>query len=107
MSIINIVADRQQYKSQETDQQLLDISRETDLVTNIRDILDELNIISSVTIDQKNVIEEFGEYLSKEEDTHRHPLSYVKKVVASVDKMKHDARREYSEVSTLGMYYIT
>lgn len=83
----------------DSDDKLLDITQETDLVTSVRDILDELNIISCVIFEQKPVLEDMGRMpLPSAQNKKRHPLRYVDKVLGSVNKMKQDARREYSEV---------
>jgi hypothetical protein len=87
------------FDEDESDDKLLDITQETDLVTNVRDILDELNIVSCVIFEQKPVLEDMGKMpLPSAQQKKRHPLGYVEKVLASVNKMKQDARREYSEV---------
>jgi hypothetical protein len=83
----------------DSEDKLLDIAQETDLVTNVRDILDELNIISCVIFEQKPVLEDMGRMpLPSAQNKKRHPLGYVDKVLGSVNKMRQDARREYSEV---------
>jgi hypothetical protein len=86
----------------------LSIGEEIDLVRDIRDVLDELNIISSVIFDQKPVIAEFGEQVLLDdakgadakgaEKRQRHPLGYVEKIEKHIEKMRKDAMREFEEV---------
>lgn len=78
----------------------MSISEEIELVRDIRDVLDELNIISSVIFDQKPVIAEFGKHVLSFDckAKKRTPLSYVERVERLLSKMQRDATREFEEV---------
>jgi hypothetical protein len=92
-------ADHEKCDIEDSDDKLFDITRETELVTDIRNILDELNVISCVIFDQKAVIDDMAKVpLPSLKDKKRHALGYVDKVLASVNKMKFEAQREYNQV---------
>lgn len=94
-----IPADYEKCDIKNSDDKLFDITQETELVTDIRDILDELNVISCVVFDQKAVMDDMAKVpLPSLKHKKRHALGYVEKVLASVNKMKHEAQREYNQV---------
>jgi hypothetical protein len=93
---------KEQVKEQAKDQ--LSIRHEIDLVRDIRDVLDELNMISSVIADQKPVMVDFAkavlktDYAKLLENQEPGPLEYVEKIEELVKKMQENATREYAEV---------
>jgi hypothetical protein len=79
---------------------LFDITTETNLMTEIKDILDELNIISSVAREQTSVIKPFmRDMLNQSLDTQDKSFHDSARLETQIEELQKTAQSTYTAVS--------